>query len=519
MLSAEGLHGMNAKLTSLLLSLAVAGCAGERGDDRNRNLDAADGGSRDASLRDGQTENDRDGAAEDASALEAGGSADAQLDASDDASVDASAGDAAAAGFSITVRSGPAAPLANVPVWFHDATGALLSQHVTGADGRVTSEQTPAMVTAVTTVLVENGERSEQPITFTSLTPGDQLVVELSPKPWVGNPNVAYQLTHAAPPIDSYSLAFAGLDGCAIGTLSGTGPSDVRWPVSCPVRQTNSLLAIAASGAGEVISYAFAKGAPSFGSAPVAVTLGAWTAPSVVHLTFSNLPLNWEALMTLGAWSDGVRFETVPPAPPLAAGSPLREVDYPTPSGFADDIDVIVSSRPTAQDRATMLVRQAPAAQLSVDYAQRLRSVAFGMHATESGRQAFSWTPEEELAAQSADNVVVQFRWVVPSSTGETYDRYGWLIVGPPNLTRVALPEPPPLPGGPVTLPIPSVTISYYERTIDSGYRSFLSKPVRPGNHDDQVVNGSTLDHPIMLDLSAVGAARVTTWIDQPPGG
>ena len=252
--------------------------------------------------------------------------------------------------------------------------------------------------------------------------------------------------------------------------------------------------------------FSFVKGLPAFSATtPYDTTLGEWSASTPVQLSFTNLPVDHEADAHLGLWSEGVRFDPSyqNQGTPLPITDPALSIAYPTPVGFAEQIDVLLNvSGPLPGQVSTMVVRQAPAAAVAVDFATRLRGAQSGTITTAvDARPSFSWVNEEN--AGGADGTLVGLSGYVLNPGGETSTYFSWLVLTPSDTTSLVLPA---LPANFAAFAAPvfyGATVSHFDSSLDDGYRGFLRNPVRP-------ISGA--GHPLSLELPVPGTVRIITW-------
>ncbi|HEX6246071.1 MAG TPA: hypothetical protein VFZ61_34340 [Polyangiales bacterium] len=456
---------------------------------------SADGGSADADTPSADASSD--GASADAGDADMDGAApDATTgDASEDAA-QADAGDAAQpdAGpppFSLLVRRGASGALAQAPVLFHGADGALLSEHTTGADGRLVNATTPAMVTVIApaTGSISGAIAKPQLFTLTQLAAGDEIVLELppdepspAPAPLPGYA-VTVANTNPLPANTTLVVAYGGPLSCA-SELSEpySPPVALAWPQDCPVQAANTLLAVAynqiSSTNVQPTGYAFAKGVAAFGTTPLAVTLGTWTAPVNTTITLQNAPTSAGsgAEAKLLIYSEGASFDpTGKLAVPFAGTAATRTLTIPTPSGLAVEQSAQVNvAGPLTRQLSSLAVRGAPAASHTLDMATGLAgATSLTINRANKLRAVATWT-NAAAPANPADGTALLAEY--PGGTVTP-----WLIVVPGNSATVTFPE---LPENRRAFlnaaAAPNLYISHFGSSKQQSYRDFLKEPVRP---------------------------------------
>lgn len=415
----------------------------------------------------------------DAGAADAG---DASGDSSD-AAQDADTGDAADAdagpAFSLRVRRGESAPLANVPVLLHAADGALLAEEATSAEGELVREHAPAMLTVIVPKSAGGNTSGDvQLFTLSSLADGDAIVLELLADPPsqapAQLPGYVISVPNTPPlPATTAKVAAYGGDACTAALAEPfTGSIALPWSEACTPRSSNSLLAIAFDSMNRATGYAYKKGVAAFDAAPLAVTLGGWMAPSKVTLTAKNLPPQKGAVGTLLLLSDGASFDpTDLGALSFGTGAANRSLTFPIPPGFADEQSAFIDmDGPLARQVSSLGQRAAPSATATLDLAEGLPGATQIMLDRQSpSRPSLHWM-RAATPTNQADGCAVLLEWPTP-----------WFVLLPGDSTELQLPELPEARRAFLgTDQTPAMYVSDFASSRIATYREFLAEPVRP---------------------------------------
>jgi hypothetical protein len=440
------------------------------------------------------------------------GAPDASADGGTDAGPDATVTPPA---ITVVVRRGAAQPLAQAPVFLHDANGALIAELTTGADGRVESATAAAMVT----IVVPRSGDITAPIveprlyTFAEVATGDALVLELPP---AENAQPGYTVSLQADTALPAAPAFQGVKVFGGGAsyecrevvasaLSFSPPVALGWRSSCPVQPTNTLLAIAYSTSNWPIAHAWSTSVAPFGNAAAAATVAGWKLPQSSALTVKGLGNSQFAAGLLLSYVQGVAFDPVglgAIALPEKAGP--RTQNFPMPAGLADEHAAVVDLDVTARTFARLSVRGAVANAHEVDVAGALPgSTAMQLDRTVATRPTLTWTNPAALAT-AADGTAAIIEYPRISAT---VDGPAWVIVAPATLNTLKLPDVPVAHRSFLTgAAVPTLAITHFASSKVQNYREFLKEPVKPTIED-------TSNYLLARDLPAQSTTLATTFV------
>jgi hypothetical protein len=523
------------QLLSLMSAMFAFGCSGENNkSSRNLNSATPDAGETDSAHADaddaGEEPGDGDGATGEgpaggdagANTLDAGssepdgGSLSALDGAASDAASDTgtlpdtggSGGDGAVGGgFSILVRVHGAAS-AEQRVFFQSATGALLSEHRTAADGTVSSTEAPATVTVLASI-ASGLPVTRRLLTFESVVTGDRLVADFEVLDPVGSPAYLASFAGTLPAGSIGAIVRAGYQSCASAsdyTLPIDAALELSWRARCPVAASNSLLATAVNSSDFPIGFSFAKGAPAFGGSALPVQLSAWETAGLGTLTVTNVPTAMVLNALLLARSEGVDLSPGGRLPSLPAGSGTRTQMLPYPIGFADSFLVRIDSNTSPEGWVRTLASRdsATVTSFSFDFASGLPGATSAtLDKTVPSRPIYRWTAAPGVTA--ADAVAVRLAWVQRVGAEGTSE-VPWTFITLPGATSVQVPElpadVPDLAGGPTFLYV-THAVTYMDSSLQSNYREFLGEPARQPQSNTQTLR---------RELNDTGNLRATTW-------
>jgi hypothetical protein len=251
-------------------------------------------------------------------------------------------------GVTVTVRT-DGVLASGVRVIFHDATGAVTSQAVTDATGKVAIAIAPSMVT----VLTMSGALPT-PVTFMGVTDGDNLQVG---RPTVSTPAGSFSVGCAQQDLlttvgDSF-VVVAG-KGCGGSASASDARANVPLDSDCVVANNAILTTISLTG--NVISFGFLKNvAPPVGQAAVAVDVLTFAAPGTTRVTASNLPAGD---VTNDAYLLAIANEQSTQLLHGTGSLVTGGFAFPSPTGYADAYQAVVRSRSNTTGGQLALARR-----------------------------------------------------------------------------------------------------------------------------------------------------------------
>jgi hypothetical protein len=355
----------------------------------------------------------------------------AAAEAGPDAATEAEAGPPAV---TVLVTSVLGAPLSNVAVVFHDATGAVLETKKTDTTG-VASRVVDAG--ALVTVAVGNSSTREL-VTYLGVKPGDSLTV-VDRASFV--PISVTISGPSSPPTGTLGYSFfAGLDACS---GANDGPRAVLpLDVNCIAGAKFPVLAFARDGTGNDLGFAFKKDVMYTATAIDVSGLPAWsTTPSFFRLSVKNTAGHTGPIGTaFGQIANGIAYTQ----------TDTFNVDgnrfdvYP---GYADAFQWEANVRgtlPTAQI-VNAVVQRGPTTltNVTVDLAMLLPDFTGGaIDTSDVSRPSITWTTSATLAGMAVGGGAM-LTWTATDADGGT-SIGAWAFVLPPAATTVKAPAMPP---------------------------------------------------------------------------
>ena len=457
-----------------------------------------------------------DGGGFDASpAMDASGSA--ALDAApvNDARSANDATDASLRGFALTLRKA-GQPARDVPVLFHDQSGAISSHHSTNAEGRVESLRAPSMVTVWTAEIDDPDAPERMPMTFADLEEGDRI-------------EIALPVSESQATVTHYPVTWQNGDGRGmtvnIGGCSARVPYDdttrvLRVPLTskCVARAK----AVFANWSWDndmgthVRELYFVRNPPSPSAMTGPLDLGAPRAKATV--TIRTDPPTLMGSHAVFAVVGDVLY-------PLARHTANTYPDVPGhyyPKDFPDSLLVLASvnlqplgcvpsdspGRRCNFGHRTLLVNRAPfEGELALDFAQALPAVE---EVTVTGRTerrpTLQWTTPFETQADYG-SLTLSFR---DPASGELVK---WAILFDPDRSSIRVPAiPPPFNAPPYATT--SFDLAFDDWENIRGYRDMLTRPQAAGaprpTHDGFL----GLTAPVEPTLRGAQPRRTTSWTD-----
>jgi len=394
------------------------------------------------------------------------------------------------------------APIANVKVVAHDATGAVTAELTTDAAGRVTIAAAPSMISVVDLASVEG----PGVVTYTDVAAGDVLNVAL-----------AY-LDPELPAIGSYTMAGPSYDGANVFEIQAGSwcssfvvapvPPNVSVsinPYCVGAGATSGAVLVRAESATAMLGYAFAKNlAKPSGGAAVPVTLSAFAPKNDVTLKVTSAPTDANELHSYFVIHDGRRFFVGPSNGDLFEAGLV----YPSPAGFGDAVQSSyfvqtygAGDRPLW--RGAFRREAAPTtatATLTHDFTTALAAVTDTVLTPDPAsavRPTVAWTAP---GLTGHDGGVVRLH-LMPSGNGPIVP---WSVVVSPTKTSFKVPA---LPTG-VTLPAGTLVVdaaAFVDATQVASYQQLKALPMPTNDYRMLVADDAT-------PLPATGEVRVTGW-------
>lgn len=324
-------------------------------------------------------------------------------------------------------------PEAGVRIVAHDAAGAVIDQKLTGADGKATFTGTlPQMVSAL---LPDEEKLSMEIVTWTSVAPGDDLVVRGVERSFAPVGELAVSFT---PPVDADEIRVR-MGDCSTGTFGQPPPITLELYSQC-VTPTNNAILVMALDAGAVIGYAFKRNvaAPAPDAGPVDHTTGAFGAPEDFTVSATNLPMGGARASLFEIAGSSVHENMTEP---LGGDLGERSAVYKRATGYADALVAFAQAGLGIESFIGERFAPGPTSK-TFDFEQRLPSVTSVMFDTSNVRRpAVGWTVSSALAPAGAKGgvVMVPFR---PFLGADAMHR--WYFVVPPTATTVIAPALPP---------------------------------------------------------------------------
>lgn len=406
--------------------------------------------------------------------------------------------DVAPKGVSVTVIQ-QGAPLQNIRIIAHDASGAVIGDVKTGATGKASFAAAPSMVTVLDTVF-----GGPVALTYLGVADGDALIVT-RPDPPPGNVVGTYDVTvFPFGPASEFALSVGG-DNCgAFTTMPFSGiPIPVDLYPQC-LSATNAVLLHASNGGNHW--YDFKKGVakPAMG-ARVAVGPMNVASGSTAKLD-GAVPAGTNVSTELRSVVGDFAFFTGGGVGAFGDGG----VVYPIATGFADAYQSRVVAQKTAAGPAIAkgFVRRelAPASTTPTLTFDLTQSLPFLSNATLAGavpaRSDVTLTAESSLA--SADGGMVSLEWSVPG--GVTQSRQ-WMFVVPPSTTTFKLPAlPADAPGHTPGANLAIASVAFVEASQLSGYAQLKALPLPITSNVPFVADDTS------KALPATGTVKVTAY-------
>ena len=406
-------------------------------------------------------------------------------------------------GVSVSVVDG-AAPVKDIRVIAHDATGAVIGDVKTDATGRASFATAPAMIT-----VLERPFGSAAALTYLGVAEGDVLVVN---RPQLGSEETSigkYSITANPNGILADSIEYqVGGDACVNNNSPVTAATEVTLYPMC-LGATGTILATARDG-GVPLGFGFQKNVakPALNTT---ANIGPITLAPKGNATLkaTNVPA--------GSFIDSVDFRPVVGDRSFYVNGATGTIDdaagavYPIPTGFADAYEsrVIVRKGETSPSQTVAFVRREAsngtnAQALAYDFAQAL---PFVTNAVVSGpvpaRSDVTITSSAPTA--TSDGGYVLLGWTIASGAVTSHQ---WSFVVPPGTTTFKIPA---LPAD-ATEYLPSGTVSvsdvvFVESTLLSGFSQLKTLPT-PASGVPLMLNlyGSN------AALPANGTIRVSSW-------
>lgn len=378
------------------------------------------------------------------------------------------------------------APVADVRVILHDATGAVTGDLKTDAAGTVAVATAPSMVTVIATKYEEN-----YPITYLGVIEGDRLVVDLD-VPGEPEPVGAYSVTLTGPVTDAAQIIVSASEYCTTSAEDTSAPVIVGLFPQC-VGAQNALLARARDESYRSLAFSFAKGlaTPAAGATAVLPALPAFSPGTSVALTTTNVP-DVSTRAHLFALTGDRPYSLGEPS-----GDPTAGFTFPVPTGFADAYQ---ASLEVYGDGLGVIVKREPATATSIafDATTLLPSITnIVLPEVLTPRPRVTWTSSAPLTA--ADGGEVELIWY----RGEA-SQLRWKLVVPPGTTEVTIPampaDVPPMPTEDASLSV--ADIRFVEATQIADYAALKALPI-------SVLAGDTYSY-VLRALPSNGTLRVS---------
>jgi hypothetical protein len=381
------------------------------------------------------------------------------------------------------------APVPDVRVVFHDATGAVTADHRTDANGKVTAPTAPPMLTVIFGGGLAPAPNYPTPggayVTYTSVAEGDSLVVEASPAP----AEIAADIKN---PVGHWNVTVPGAFTAAtrhsaLATRNCQGGSAVLPPPALDVilqpaclNAQNAILGTAENANGDILAFAWKKGlaAPATGQT-TAVTLDQpWAGGVPFSLKATNIPAEGKTQGNFVLIADGASFPIRGNTTgEVGDGQGLRSIVPPPGFATAVQSSVYTEVEGDSADFAMFGVvkREPSASATTLDMAQalpRITSPAATLSA--SGRAEASWSSVAPLTTSDGGYVILG--WSQPINATELA-YFTWTFVVPPNATTVQAPAVPEDVASPKT-DIDTATIAFVESSLVPGYKEWKAMPL-----------------------------------------
>jgi hypothetical protein len=358
--------------------------------------------------------------------------------------------DAKPAAASVAVTKADGSPAVSIPVVVHDANGAVVSLLATGADGKLTIDPPPPMVS----VLLSNG-RTKHVVTWLGVQPGDVLNArDLAPyNPTTGS----YTVTFGLPPVAQEDYR-ANVGDCA-GYLFQRTPAPISVPMYSACAKPGNVNAVLLRGRTQNADqyFAFKKGnpPPPADGGTVDVAVGPWSAFQTVDVSATNPPASASLVGGLDEIAGAQVFANDPTPMDI-----VKPATFRVGPGFADAHQAYVRATLGTSSFLTIAKRSAPAATANIDLSQALPAITGAtLDRKEFKRPKIAWTAAASLASTDGGSVVIE--WSKPNE-----DARGWTFIVPPTATSLQAPA------------LPATVDDWAPPDPDGGgFASFVSEP------------------------------------------
>jgi len=375
-----------------------------------------------------------------------------------------------------------AKPVVDAVVLFHDAAGAITSQHKTDASGKVTAAAAPAQVT----VLAEGAALNQAMmlVTYTQVAEGDVLNVDLRP----GDTSLTDvgQVSAVVPAnalVDSHRMAVTHRCMNSFGPIVGT-PVQVGVSEDC-LGPSNALLVEGRNTSNEAIAFAWAKAVPAPGlGQTTSATLGPWSTSTLFALKATNAPTEGYTDGLVFVLADGAPFDMRSvPLGAVGVTDPSGRTFYTPPAAFGTSVQALAFTQHASGVGAVGthgVLRREPfgtGAGTTFDLSQALpRILTATAGGSDTGFTA-SWTSAAPLTGSDGGRVKLQWYKQVNPDEVVFYD---WTFVVPPTATSLTSPKLPADVGD--ISPTEEVRIkgAFVESTLLPGYKELKSLTVAP---------------------------------------
>lgn len=334
---------------------------------------------------------------------------------------------AAAAPVVVSILGVNGMPQANVPVVFHDASGAVIGETTTKDDGKASSAglATPAMVSALL-----GDEKSKHVLTWTTVKAGD--VLDASNYSWGAEDVGSYAVAMPAPmPGVSHYRGYVG-KCISFGAKAATSFGVAVKPDCVRAGDRNDVLVLAYGDLTTQIGYAYAKNQSAPYDQKIEVPTNAFVPMDALDVVVSNVPQSATAETEVMNVANGVQIDR--------GYLPLKgeKGTFPVAAGFADSFqinaaahgeDLLVTGFHTVSKRVTWSTLQS-----NVDFANRLPNIIDrSIDVTDPTRPTLKWASSSSLAATDGGHVSIRFFL-------DNAAIHGWTLLVAPNATSVKLP-------------------------------------------------------------------------------
>jgi hypothetical protein len=396
-------------------------------------------------------------------AVDGGGAIDGAAPGTDGGATDA---DVPIDGVRLTVtRAG--APLAEAPVFFHDAAGKIVHQAVTDATGRVVHKVQPGA--QLTAVLRDAANPEYEILTWVGVENGDDIVFD-DPWRWF-RPKTDLLVQAPAAAAGSKFKARAG-DDCEGDLTPGGGAAELSVYSSCQVGGKTAVFALGESP--ETFTF---KKAIALASQKDPIVLPAWsTAPGSLSISASSAPADPTFTGTFYEATDGLPFGR---SYSQLDGTPATVAVH---AGFADALQAdawrsVDAAAGVRRDRFSAKRVAAGATAIALDFEPPF-PVAENAVLDKSTliRPALSWGGAAIPA--SAKGGVVRMNATVNVGGGGTA-RWQWSFFVAPSVTSVRAPE---MPAASAWLPTAdwkptAVAVAFFTSDLVADYAAFRRNP------------------------------------------